>query len=381
MRLSDFIEANLEAILLAWDSFARAVDTPTPALDKKALRNHAEQILRAVAADMKTPQTEHEQIRKSKGLAPAGEQETAAQTHAVLRLMDGFSMDQMVSEYRALRSSVLRLWLSSEAGNTDNQVEDMVRFNEAIDQALTESIGSYGRAVETTRKMVLGVLGHDLRSPLSAMLMGSDILRKSKHLPDRERDVVTQISSSVRRANRMVNDLLDLARCNLSTGIPVTKELVDLNEICKAVIAEINAGRPDAVIVYEQPKRIVGSFDPDRMAQVFSNLIGNAVRHGDLQHPIHVRLNESESSVRFVVTNLGQPIPPAELPSLFNPERRCSAFMDENTKAKRGLGLGLFIAAQIVSSHGGVIHAKSSALEGTSFEILVPSSRPASHHH
>ncbi|QHG65461.1 sensor histidine kinase [Pseudomonas putida] len=381
MRLSNFIEANLEAILLAWDSFARAVETPAPALGNKALRNHAEQILRAVAIDMRTPQTQHEQIQKSKGLAPAGDHETAAQTHAVLRLMDGFTLDQMVSEYRALRSSVLRLWLSSEAGNTDSQVEDMVRFNEAIDQALTESIGSYGRAVETTRKMVLGVLGHDLRSPLSAMLMGSDILHKSKHLPDRERDIVTQISSSVRRANRMVNDLLDLARCNLSTGIPVTRQLVDLNEICKAVIAEINAGRPDAVILYKEPKRLVGSFDPDRMAQAFSNLIGNAVRHGDLRHPIHVRLSESEHSVRFVVTNLGKPISPNELPNLFDPERRCSAFMEENNNARTGLGLGLFIAAQIVSSHGGVIHAKSSELEGTSFEMLLPSTQPASHHH
>lgn len=379
MRLPDFIEANLEAILQTWDSFARSVDTPTPTLGKKALRNHAEHILRAVAVDMRSPQTEHEQIQKSKGFAPTSDQETAAQTHAVLRLVGGFTMDQMVSEYRALRSSVLRLWLSSETGSTDYQVEDMVRFNEAIDQALTESIGSYGRAVETTRKMVLGVLGHDLRSPLSSMLMGADLLRKSKHLPDRERDVAAQISTSARRANRMINDLLDLARCNLGTGIPVTKELVDLNEICKAVIAEICAGRPDATIQYQEPERLMGSFDPERIAQAFSNLIGNAVRHGDIRQPIHVRLDESENAVRFVVTNLGQPIPPAALPNLFDPERRCSAFTEENSKAKSGLGLGLFIAAQIAASHGGAIKAKSSLVEGTSFEMLFPSTKPASH--
>lgn len=142
---------------------------------------------------------------------------------------------------------------------------------------------------------------------------------------------------------------------------------------------QICAGRPDANIQYQEPERLIGSFDPERIAQAFSNLIGNAVRHGDIQQPIHVRLDESENAVRFVVTNLGQPIPPAELPNLFDPERRCSAFTEENSKAKSGLGLGLFIAAQIAASHGGAIKARSSVVEGTSFEMLFPTTKTASH--
>jgi hypothetical protein len=165
MRLSDFILKNLEPILQAWEEFARSVDIPMPAMDSQGLRNDAEYILRAVALDMHTSQTLQQQIDKSHGLGPLTEEESAAESHALTRLIAGFTLDQTVSEYRALRSSVLRLWLAQGYAEQNHQIEDMIRFNEAIDQALAESITAYGRAVETTRKTVLGVLGHDLRTP------------------------------------------------------------------------------------------------------------------------------------------------------------------------------------------------------------------------
>ena len=139
---------------------------------------------------------------------------SAAENHAVTRLMAGFTLDQMVSEYRALRSSVLRLWLAHDYSGDDHHAEDMIRFDEGIDQALVESIAAYGRAVETTRKTVLGVLGHDLRSPSGAVMMGADLHVHTQKFGDRERKLAAQFSTSVRRANHMVNDLLDLARCN-----------------------------------------------------------------------------------------------------------------------------------------------------------------------
>lgn len=151
MRLYDFIESSMEQILQAWEDFARSVETEQPDLDPDGLRNHAAKILRTVAVDMRTAQTAHQQSEKAQGRGPQGTSETAAQTHAVIRLMAGFSMDQMVSEYRALRSSVLSLWLRQEPSG-DNHVRDIIRFNEAIDQALVASIAAYGAAVESTRK-------------------------------------------------------------------------------------------------------------------------------------------------------------------------------------------------------------------------------------
>lgn len=372
MRLADFILQNLEPILQAWEEFARSVETPQPTMDSPGLRNHAEYILRTVARDMRTSQTSKEQIDKSHGLAPVSEEESPAQSHAITRLMAGFTLDQMVSEYRALRSSVLRLWLAQGYAGTDHQIVDMIRFNEAIDQALVESIAAYGQAVETTRKTVLGVLGHDLRTPLSAVTLGADLLRQTEELGSRGKKIIAQISTSVQSANQMVSDLLDLARCNLGTGIPVRRENTELNSVCQSVVDELTTAHPEAQIIFNDSVTVAGLYDPSRMAQVFSNLIGNAVRHGNAHLPIYVSLTADDTSVCFCVKNYGEPIPPSALPSLFDPEGRYSKYSEGDPGASSGLGLGLFIAAQIVEGHGGKIEVESTLEQGTTFRVAIP---------
>lgn len=372
MRLSDFILKNLEPILQAWEAFARSVDTSMPAMDSQGLRNHAEFILRAVALDMRTSQTQQQQIDKSHGLEPVTEEESAAQSHAVTRLMAGFTLDQVVSEYRALRSSVLRLWLAQEGTGDDHEIVDIIRFNEAIDQALVESIATYGRAVETTRKTVLGVLGHDLRTPLGAVMLGADLLRQTEELGSRGKKIIAQISTSVQSANQMVQDLLDLARCNLGTGIPVQPENTDLTSVCKSVVDEITAAHPKAKIIFTDTGPVPGLYDPSRMAQVFSNLIGNAARHGHLQRPINVTLTGDGTTTYFCVQNYGEPIPPSALPTLFDPEGRYSRYTDSEPGTSSGLGLGLFIAAQIVEGHGGKMEVESTLEDGTIFRVTLP---------
>ncbi|MCW8279264.1 sensor histidine kinase [Pseudomonas sp. PCH199] len=372
MRLSDFILNNLEPILQAWEEFARSVDTPLPPLDQPGLRNHAEYILQTVALDMLSSQTSQEQIDKSLGLGPVKKEKSAAQSHAITRLVAGFTMDQMVSEYRALRSSVLRLWLAQGYAGEDHQILDMIRFNEAIDQALVESIAAYGRAVETTRKTVLGVLGHDLRTPLGAVTLGADLLRQTEELGTRGKKIISQISTSVQNANQMVNDLLDLARCNLGTGIPVRPENTDLTPVCRSVVEELTIAHPRAQIVFTATESVAGLYDPSRMAQVFSNLVGNAVRHGNAHLPIYVSLDGDGTTARFCVQNYGKPIPPGELPSLFNPEGRYSKYSEGAQGASSGLGLGLFIAAQIVEGHGGTIEVESTLEQGTIFRVILP---------
>ena len=372
MRLADFILENIEPILQAWEEFARTVDTPMPPMDSLGLRNHAGYILRNVAFDMGTSQSPRQQRDKSLGLGPTKDEESAAQSHALTRLMAGFTLDQMVSEYRALRSSVLRLWLAQAPPERDSAIVDVIRFNEAIDQALIESIASYGQAVETTRKTVLGVLGHDLRTPLSAVTLGADLLKQTEDLGNRGKKIISQISKSASNANQMVNDLLDLARCNLGTGIPVRPEPTDLTYVCRSVIDEITVAHPRAQIVFNKTDEVVGEYDPARMAQVLSNLIGNAVRHGDQQHPVNVLLNCDGVSNRFVVQNSGEPIPANALPTLFSPEGRYSRHPVDERGASSGLGLGLFIAAQIVESHGGAIEVESTLEKGTLFIVTLP---------
>lgn len=281
-------------------------------------------------------------------------------------------MDQMVSEYRALRSSILRLWLANHRMDAEHDMQDMIRFNEAIDQALIESIATFGQAVESTRKTVLGVLGHDLRSPLGAVLMASDLLLGSENLAAREKKLAAQINASVRRANHMVGDLLDLARSNLGGGIPVNPEDADLRALCASVVGELRIGFPRAQIITNASDAVTGMYDPARMEQVFTNLISNAVRHGDLEQPINVTLSRGDDVEVFSVQNRGELIPSSVMPHLFNPHARYSSYAAREKGASAGLGLGLFIAAEIVSAHGGKIEVVSTVEQGTVFKVLLP---------
>ena len=358
MQLSDFILTHMQQILLARETYTGTIDTPGPAMDAKGLNNHAQFILETVARDMRSAR-------------PEGDSPARAQ--ASTRLMAGFTLDQMVLEYRALRASVLRLWLADTPFVDGSQVDDMIGFNEAIDQVLVESIATYGQAVESTRKNVLGVLGHDLRSPLGAVMMASDLLRQHENLSERGLQLATQISTSVRRANLMVNDLLDLARVNLGTGIPVKREACELNALCTSVIEELRTGFAQVRIVLHASERVTGHFDPLRMEQVFTNLIANAIRHGDPQQPIHVTLARQGDRALFSVHNRGELIPAHLMPCLFNPQGRYSSYASDEKGSSAGLGLGLFIAAQIVEGHGGSIEVTSTLDQGTTFTVLLPS--------
>lgn len=376
MRLSDFILKNLEPILQAWEDFAKTIEVPGKALDSRALRDHAEQMLHAIVLDMRTNQSAQEQIAKAQGNAPTDNRETAAETHAVTRLMAGFTLDQMVSEYRALRTSVVGQWLGQMKGGAALEVDDMTRFNEAIDQALAESIARYSSAVQASRTVFLGILGHDLRTPLGAILLGADVLRRSDDLDPRKTKIASGIYTSVRRASQIVGDLLDLTRCQMGPGIPVKKELIDLTPLCTRMVEEIRAFHPLAQILYSAGPSARGAFDGARIEQVISNLLSNAVQHGDLQFPIEVSLKPTDDGVVFSVHNRGEPVPAEILPFIFNPMERFSVSTTGGLGPTAGLGLGLYIASEIVTAHSGTIDVTSDSTRGTTFLVKVPVGEP-----
>jgi signal transduction histidine kinase len=372
VRLYAFITRHIELILEAFEDFARTVETPMPDLDAAGLRNHAEAMLRTVALDMASSQTARQQFEKSRGMQATSSVETAAQAHAVTRLSAGFTLDQVVAEYRALRASVLRLWFAQQRADEPHAIDDMVRFNEAIDQALSESITSYGIAVETTRKLVLGVLGHDLRTPMTAALLGAEMLSREGQLNERDRKIADQIAASVTRSRQIVTDLLDLAKANLGTGIPIQKEPVDLSQVCHTLVDELRISRPEITVVLKGGQQAFGQFDVTRMGQVFSNLIANAFHHGDHARPITVTLTQRPEAVEFSVHNWGKPIAPDVVPHLFNPQARYSRLASEHHEASGGLGLGLFIVGEIVARHGGAIDVASNSSSGTTFRVSLP---------
>lgn len=371
MKLSTFLITNIEPILREWESFARTIQTDCTPLDSIGLRDHAEQMVRVIAEDLLNYQSLLEQREKSQGLAVT-KHDTAAQTHAITRLMAGFTVDQVTSEFRALRASVIALWMKQIKAGEEFEVEDMIRFNEAIDQALAESISSYSAAVKASRDVFLGILGHDLRTPLSAILMGADVLLRTDELSNRTTKIASRIYTSVKRASRIVGDLLDFTRSQLGRGIPISRVPIDIAPVFERIVEESRAVYPEANILLTKSGRVDGEFDEARLEQVFSNLIGNAVQHGAGHLPVTVTLDASDVRLLLTVHNFGKAIPKDVLPFIFNPMGRYSPEASVENGPYASLGLGLFIVEQIVSAHEGSIEVSSDAETGTTFVVGIP---------
>jgi signal transduction histidine kinase len=375
MRLSVFILQNIEPIVQEWEDFARTVCTPGEPMDTVALRDHAEAMLRTIAADLRTEQSARAQMDKSQGHETSADH-TAAKTHAMSRQLSGFTVDQLVSEFRALRASVVKLWTREEGACTSDQLEDLIRFNEAIDQALAESIASYTGAVQAARNIFLGILGHDLRTPLNAILLGADVLLRTHDLGPRPTKTASRIYSSVKRASQIVGDLLDFTRSQIGPGLPLSKTEIDLQPVCARIVDESRTVHPDADIRLTSAEHVIGLFDGARLEQVFSNLIGNAVQHGDGRAPVNVTLDVAEGNLQFGVHNTGAVIAEEVLPFIFNPMGRYSPEKVVDHGPYSSLGLGLFIAAQIVEGHGGRIEVSSHLDTGTRFVVVIPRDKP-----
>jgi signal transduction histidine kinase len=370
MRLIEFIANHHKSIIDGWVSFARSREPAATAMDDTALRDHSEELLTAIVNDMDSPQSAREQAEKSKGRGEVHALESVGVKHAIQRLQTGFRIDQLVSEYRALRANVLQQWAKDQG----DEQRDVTRFNEAIDEALTEATNGYAAMLDRTREQFLAILGHDLRNPLSSIIMGASLLIKTDSAQGQPGSVAMRILSSGRRMERMISDILDLTRTRLGDGIPIVPQQMNLELLCRQVIAELQTAQPSAVIELEAKGELWGEWDNDRLAQVVSNLVGNALQHGSPQQPVQVRAIGDGKEIVLSVHNQGPAIPSQALATVFEP------MMRQPTKGRPNLssmGLGLYIAREVVSAHGGTIDVVSSLSEGTTFTVHLPYCLPS----
>lgn len=372
MRLADFISSNTELILAEWVAFAESCAPAAMTMDVTALRDHAQAMLKDIVLDLRTPQTDAEQAEKSKGQAEPGpdDADTAAEVHGAGRAESGFTVGEMVSEYRALRASVIRLWTQASGSLTGDDLGDLMRFNEAVDQALAESITRYTQDIDRSREMFVAILGHDLRTPLGAVIMASQFMLDTGELSEPHGILTNRIASSARRMHQMVEDLLDFTRGRLGTGIPIVREEVDLETIVRNVVAEISTAEPDSELQVTATGDLRGNWDAARISQVIANLVGNAVQHGTPGATVSVSAQGEKEDIVLRVHNSGPPIPAEDRRGLFGPFKRLK------TKTAAGesnsLGLGLYIAERIVIAHCGTIDVRSSDAAGTLFSVRLP---------
>ena len=375
MRLHDFILTNRGQILMERVAFARTCAPASATIDGEALRDHANEMLTAIAADLRTSQDAYEQSGKSKGHAPAtgSTAATAAEEHGAGRAQSGFTVAQMVAEYRALRASVLRLWTREQGELKTADIEDLTRFNGAIDQSLAESVAEFTENVENAKEMFLAMLGHDLRTPLGAIYTSARFMLDTEELEESHRTLTSQIADSATRTVHMVGDLLDFTRSRLGGGIPIVRAEMNLGKVVCDMIDEITAAHPERKVQINARAEQIGEWDAARISQALTNLIGNAVEHGSPGTTVTVELRGDEENVAIAIHNRGPVISADQLNGIFNPMKvRATPEKPIASGPTGNLGLGLYIAERIVHAHRGWIEVESIKGRGTTFTVHLP---------
>jgi signal transduction histidine kinase len=373
MRLSSFISSNLDAILVDWVAFAREQLPAAASMDEAALLDHGRLILEEIAADMGRPQGDHERQAKSEGNGSARSTSlhVPSRSHARQRERQGFEVQQMVAEYRALRATVLRLWSAASSSVQREDLEDVTRFNEAVDQAIAESLQVFVAEVDRARDLFLGMLGHDLRGPLSTIASSAALDVRTRPNDSRRSAVVLR---SVAQMKALLDDLVEYTRHRLGSGLAIAPATIQLDHFARNTLDEIDAISSGRVLDLEVEGDLQGEWDARRLHQALSNLVFNALKYGLPSAPIRINLDGTrEDEVVLTVRNTGDPIPKEMLPRLFDPLVRATGNDGDAASQVAGanLGLGLYVVREIAKAHGGTVEVTSDDSE-TRFELRLP---------
>lgn len=376
MRLTVFITENHTAILHAWIDFARNQLPAAQDLDDVGLEDHGKKILEELVRNMELPQDEEERRTKSEGNSQLASTSAGvpSRSHARQRERQGFEVGQMVAEYRALRATVLRLWRASGREAQLQDIDEVIRFDEAVDQALAESVEVFIAELNKARDLFLGVLGHDLRGPLSTIAGAATVeLRKwpgdVRHAP--------VVLRSVAQMKALLDDLMEFTTHRLGKGLRISTSHMQLDQFARNTLDEIDAISSERELILQSDGDLSGEWDPRRLHQALSNLVFNALKYGFPSSPVWVELDGTGDDVLLTVRNTGKPISASLLPKLFDPlvrddSRVESEATDSSSQvAGANLGLGLYVVREIATAHGGSVEVTSNA-SGTEFTLRLP---------
>ena len=374
MTLSEFIECHIHSIVEEWEQFARTQLPAAQGLSGEALRDHAALMLHTFAADMNGHQNKRDTAEKSRGDAPDNSPDLslAARVHAMQRFSQGFTLSQMVSEYRALRAAVIHRWTVQLGVADSTHLSELVRFGESLDQAMTESVSVYMEQVEQSRNLLLGILGHDLRNPLGAVIMSAEYLLRGNNLNGVQTKAVSRIANSGAIMKKMVDDLLDFTQTMLKHALPIKRDAADLGDICIDVINELKAFHPGRNVHFDSQGNLAGHWDAIRLRQMVSNLTANAIQHSAATDVVRLFVTGQERTVQLEVHNDGDVISEEVRRTLFKPLMAQPSHREDRHTGSSGMALGLYIAHEIAVAHDGTIAVDSTASEGTTVTVCLP---------
>lgn len=404
VRLAAFILANMESILQEWEDFARSLGAVTSSMDIAALRDHAELILAAIARDMETAQRPAEQRAQSMGHGPeraASLPPTAATSHGSVRAESGFTLAEMVAEYRALRASVLRLWASQDwLGDDRESYQQQIRFNEAIDAALTDSIKVYSQTVDQMRVTkarhrmeALGALaaglGHDMANVLTPMSVCLDTLRQ-QGLTDGNRPLIEALERAVEHLRGLCTGLRALSMdADDAAAVP---EYTVLHEWWASAISPFTWVLPKGVRLHTDGIEHAGHGLPPVkipahvLMQIVFNLVQNAAQvlgQRIADDPTRAPAGNIWIEARHVdaMPGSGSDGTPGAIQLAVRDDgpgmdaetlAHCTEAFFTRRPSGHGMGLGLFLVRKLVARHGGELIIESEVGKGSAFTVILP---------
>lgn len=371
MKLIEFIKSHKKEISEEWVKYARENIKGIKKLQLEEVQDHIQEMLDRIVESMEVSETDNQQEKKSKGNTKVLSRESnAANQHGEQRADVGFDIMDLSSEFRALRASVLRLWEeNSKEKKVEADFQDMIRFNEAIDELWMISIERFNKKVDDSKNWFMGILGHDLRNPLAAISGVNSILKLSENISAKERSLLGRSGSSVKRMAELIDNLLELTNLRLGSGMTINKSPIDLSKQGEKIVQEVQLGYPESKLIIESPGPVQGEWDVLRLDQLITNLLTNALRHGEPGGPVTVRISSKGEKAVFTVHNQGPPIP-EDIKKMI----ATGVFAKNNgdpTK-KDSYGLGLYIVNAIVDGHQGEMEVQSDQEKGTTFKIILP---------
>ncbi len=373
MQLSTFIVASLDTIVEEWQAFGRPSAPSLSRSEAAEIRDCLKGVLLAIARDMERDGAGARRHAAATA-REAGADSLPSIRHGRLRQQYGIGAGQLVEEFGSLRATVLARWYFSGARKDGGSVlHQSLRFNQAVDAALRDSAEGFTQALTATRDAYLFTLAQDLRNPLSAIHVASAVLARPDFGPEIRRNSTRRVRAALTQMDGLVSDLLEYTRRRSAPGIPVDQSSCDLKQVCEASIETVRTSHPARTFHLAASDELVLCADAPRIQQALANLLHNAIQHGDGQSVIKLDASADEAGASLSVWNAGRAIPEASLEAIFEPWVRvpgeASAASD---RLPASLGLGLFIAREIVVAHGGTIAATSDAVAGTRFTIWLP---------
>lgn len=220
--------------------------------------------------------------------------------------------------------------------------------------------------------MFMAILGHDLRAPISTVTLAGDVLTKTELTLEHAKALGSRLKRTGKIMSSMVEDLLGYTRTLLGSGMPVCLAQTDVRDVCQGAVDDASASHPTTEFKFETKGDLSGAFDKVRLHQLFTNVLVNAAQYGDKGKPVLLKAERVDNQLVVTTTNFGKVIPPAHWAEIFKPLVQLEDVIDEDSRPKTSLGLGLYVAKEIAGAHGGTIDVTSDDIEGTVFTMRLP---------